>query len=90
MPTQSLGNVDGSQDRRRPPDAFQNASEEPLTQRGKKPHNKQKQPEIGQQLIDCLVKAQGDLQNAKEEISGSIHDALNNALQKATALARAL
>jgi len=77
-------------DRKRGPDASENASGTPTQYREKTPHNIRNTPETGQQLIDCLTKAQGVLLKHENEISESARDSMTTILNEAMVLARAL
>jgi len=77
-------------DGERAPDALFDASGTPPQNRGKTPISAKNTPETGQQLIDCLIKAQGVLLDYENEIPGPARSGMATILDEATALARAL
>jgi hypothetical protein len=76
-------------DGKRAPDACFDASGTPQQHGGKIPQKTQDTPETGQQLIDCLTKAQGALLEDKNVTPGSTNS-LAAILDEAMDLARAL
>ena len=77
-------------DGKRAQDASQNASGTPIQSGKETPYKTRNTPETGQQLIDCLTKAQGVLLKYKNKIPGPAQDGMATILNKAIALARAL